>query len=174
MIPEALLVFYAQAVHAHTRGTWTAIECVDMDRSRGAHNPYCLPSQMTVPIAAKWLLVHEDPLTGTITARSRHSARDRLAQGERIGVTDAPTRRGRIGFSLISRIDDGEIAASVDLAAPAHRSGCASARRNRSYCRSATMDGPERRPLPVEGDVLLPEGMSGRIDITTSWRRGTP
>ena len=31
MIPEALLTFYAQALHAHSRGTWTAIECVDMD-----------------------------------------------------------------------------------------------------------------------------------------------
>ena len=39
MIPEALLTFYAQALHAHTRGTWTAIECVDMDRARGAHSP---------------------------------------------------------------------------------------------------------------------------------------
>ena len=67
MIPEALLTFFAQAVHAHSRGTWTAIECVDMDRARGAHSPYCLPAQMTVPIAAKWLLVYEDPVTDIVT-----------------------------------------------------------------------------------------------------------
>jgi len=89
MIPEALLTFYAQAIHAHSRGTWTAIECVDMDRARGAHSPYCLPSQMTVPIALKWLLVYEDPVTSTLTL-GRGIPRDRLGHGQSIGVTDAP------------------------------------------------------------------------------------
>ena len=99
MAAEALLVLYAQAVHAHTRGTWTAIECVDMDRARGAHSPYCLPAQMTVPIAVKWMLVHEDPSTGVITLG--HAApRERLAHGQAIGVTDAPTRRGKVSFRI--------------------------------------------------------------------------
>ena len=40
LVPEALLVFYAHAFHAHTRGTWTAIECVDMDR--GSCGPYAV------------------------------------------------------------------------------------------------------------------------------------
>lgn len=173
MIPEALLVFYAQAIHAHSRGTWTAIECVDMDRTRGAHSPYCLPAQMTVPIAAKWLLVYEDPVSGEITL-GRGIPRDRLADGRTIGVTDAPTRRGKIGFSLTSRLADGEISASVSLP---ERPGAPIRLRIRApkpyVLQSATMSGPGKRPLDVDEDsVAIPEGLSGRIELTTRWDRG--
>ncbi len=170
MTAEALLVFYAQAAHAHTRGTWTAIECVDMDRARGAHSPYCLPAQMTVPIALKWLLVHEDPISGAITL-ARGVPRERLAHGRTIGVKDAPTRRGKISYRIDSRIDEGEILASVTLP---DRPGAPIRLRLRApkpfVLAGAKLRGAQETPLPIDGDcVVLPEGMVGEIAIATRW-----
>ena len=172
MIPEALLVFYAQAIHAHSRGTWTAIECVDMDRARGAHSPYCLPSQMTVPIAAKWLLVYEDPVSGEITL-GRGIPRDRLEQGRSISVADAPTRRGKLGFSFSSNIANGEILARVSMPDRPGASIRLRFRAPRPYMlQSAMITGPDNRQLAVDGDcVLLPEDAAGQISIATRWSR---
>lgn len=169
MIPEALLTFYAQAIHAHSRGTWTAIECVDMDRSRGAHSPYCLPSQMTVPIAAKWLLVYEDPVSGVITL-GRGLPRDCLADGRTIAASHAPTRRGRLDFTLTSRLASGEIDADINLP---ERPGAAIRLRLRAprgyVLQSAHTDG---ETLAIDGDcVVLSEGRTGRVRLVTKWSR---
>lgn len=63
LVREFLLLYYAHAFHLHTRGTWTAFECADMDRDRAEHLPYCAPAQLTIPILTKWMLVFEDPAT---------------------------------------------------------------------------------------------------------------
>lgn len=168
MIPEALLVTYTQAIHAHSRGTWTAIECVDMDRARGAHSPYCLPSQMTVPIAVKWLLVHEDPVHGTITL-GRGIPRDRLEHGRTLAVKNAPVRGGLVGFEIVSHLADGEIAVNVDLpnglAVPVQ----VRLRAPQGYSlQSATL--ADGQALEIAADcVLLPQGLAGRQAITTRW-----
>jgi hypothetical protein len=114
LVPEALLVFYAHAFHAHTRGTWTAIECVDMDRDRAAHNPYCVPAQMTVPTIVKWLLVFEDPLDGTITL-GQGVPRAWLQDGKEVGVERGPTRWGPVSYAVRSRVNEGRIDADVVL-----------------------------------------------------------
>jgi hypothetical protein len=114
LIPEALLVFYAHAFHAHTRGTWTAIECVDMDRDRGAHSPYCVPAQATIPIITKWLLVYEDPVTRAVTL-GQGAPRAWLADGREFGVDAAPTRWGRLGFRVRSHLRDGHVDAEIEL-----------------------------------------------------------
>jgi len=114
LVPEALLVFYAHAFHAHTRGTWTAIECVDMDRDRGAHNPYCVPAQMTVPTIAKWLLVFEDPLDGMLTL-GQGVPRAWLQDGKDVGVERCPTRWGPVSYAVRSRLTEGQIEADVAL-----------------------------------------------------------
>ena len=171
MIPEALLTFYAQAFHAHSRGTWTAIECVDMDRSRGAHSPYCLPAQMTVPIAMRWLLVYEDPVTQVITL-GHGIPRDRLEHGRTIGVQGAPTRLGKISFLMESRIADGEIAVTLEL--PQRGSARIRVRfrvpGGRALISAEATTTNTQSSLPVKGDcVVLPEGLGGRIRIVTRW-----
>lgn len=170
MIPEALLVFYAQAFHGHSRGTWTAIECVDLDRDRGAHSPYCLPAQMTVPIAAKWFLVFEDPLDGTIVL-GRAVPRRWLAHGEEIVVEAAPTRRGTVGFRLHSRLEDGLVDAQVTLperpGAPVHLR----LRAPLGY-RLAGVDVTSASPLDVRvrGDeIIFPAQSTGVVELTTRW-----
>ena len=170
MIPEALLTFYAQAVHAHSRGTWTAIECVDMDRSRAAHSPYCLPAQMTVPIVLKWLLVYEDPVTGAVTL-GQGIPREKLAHGLTIGVDRAPTRRGAVSFSIHSRIDDGAIDAIVTLPPRAGKSLRLRLRAPMGMTlESVSALGQSIVTLAVEGDcVVFPPELSGRIELTTKW-----
>ena len=42
-IHEFLLMYYSHILHAHTRGTWTVSECVDMDRDRGNYAPVLRP-----------------------------------------------------------------------------------------------------------------------------------
>jgi hypothetical protein len=171
MIPEALLTFYAQALHAHSRGTWTAIECVDMDRARGAHSPYCLPAQMTVPIVMKWLLVYEHPVTDVLTL-GHAIPRDRLSHGATIGVRNAPTRHGRISFELQSRIDDGEVEAKIEL--PERHSGRVRLRLRapvEGALESATVVGGAGIVLAIEGDcVELPVDLSGSVTIIARWR----
>jgi hypothetical protein len=113
-IRELLLLYYAVAAHLHTRGTWTALECVDLDRDRAAHLPYCAPAQLTVPLITRWMLVFEEPLSDMLWL-ARASPRRWLAQGGRIGVRDMPTRWGRVTYELRSRLDELTIDASVTL-----------------------------------------------------------
>jgi len=170
MVPEALLAYYAHAFHAHSRGTWTAIECVDMDRARGAHSPYCLPAQMTLPIVTKWLLVHEDPVTEVITL-GRGVPRELLAHGKTIGVTDAPTRRGKVGFELESQINDGQILAKVTLP---ERAGAEVRLRLRAplgfVLSSVSVTGRSDVALAVDEDcVIFPSQLKGQLDLVTRW-----
>lgn len=171
MVPEALLVFYAQAFHAHSRGTWTAIECVDMDRDRGFHSPYCLPAQMTVPIAAKWLLVFEDPITRGISL-AQGTPREWLEDGRDFGIRAAPTRYGRVGFHVRSRLGSGVISAEVSLP---DRPGARVRLRLRApsgYTMvAASATAPEGLSLRVEGEyVLFPASARGRVHLTTQWQ----
>lgn len=114
LVPEALLVFYAHAFHAHTRGTWTAIECVDMDRARAAHNPYCAPAQVTVPTIVKWLLVFEDPVDRTLTL-AQGAPRAWFEPGKHFGVERSPTRWGPVSYEVVSHLDQGHVDAEVSL-----------------------------------------------------------
>ena len=170
MVPQALLTFYAQALHAHSRGTWTAIECVDMDRTRGAHSPYCLPAQMTVPIVAKWLLVYEDPVSGAIIL-CHGLPRDFLADGRSLCVEGAPTRRGKLGFQLNSQISKGVISVQVRL--PERAGGCIILRLRAPLghrLASAEIVGATPTALAIETErVVLPKDAIGVIDLVTQW-----
>lgn len=170
MVPEALLTFYAQALHAHTRGTWTAIECVDMDRSRGAHSPYCLPAQMTVPIAAKWLLVYENPVDGSVTL-GHGLPRECLENGRTLSVDGAPTRWGNVGYRLQSQLADGGISARITLP---ERPGATIILRLRApsgfRLESAETLGANAVTLAIEDDrIVLPRDATGVIELVTKW-----
>lgn len=166
LIPEALLVFYAHAFHAHTRGTWTAIECVDMDRDRAQHSPYCVPAQATVPIITKWLLLYEDPLTRVITL-GRGAPRAWLEDGLEFGVDGAPTRWGPLGFHVRSHLREDHIDAEIHLP---HRPGS----EVRLRLRAPNHQIPERVEL-LGGDdiqvrldadtVSLPPGSLGNVRL---------
>jgi len=166
LIPEALLVFYAHAFHAHTRGTWTAIECVDMDRDRAQHSPYCLPAQATIPIITKWLLVYEDPLTRVVTL-GRGTPRAWLDDGLGYGADGAPTRWGAIGFRVRSHVRDGYVDAEIDLPG---RPGAAVRLRLRLpgqlVPRRVESLGDEDPVMRLDGDtVSIPPGAQGNVRL---------
>ena len=166
LVPEALLVFYAHAFHAHTKGTWTAIECVDMDRDRAFHSPFCAPAQMTVPTIAKWLLVFEDPLDQVITL-GRGVPRAWLGHGKSFGVDGAPTRWGPLSYKVHSRIAEGKIYAEVSLppapgATVRLRLRCPP---NYAPSKAIVIERDDVEPLLVGDTVHLPAGSLGRLNL---------
>lgn len=108
MIREFLMFFYAHALHLHTRGSWTAFECVDIDRDRGLNTGYCPPAQMTIPTITKWMLVFEDPMDEVLWL-CKATPREWLADGEQISVQDAPTRWGKVSVNLHSDMRNGRV-----------------------------------------------------------------
>jgi hypothetical protein len=125
---------------------------------------------MTLPIAIKWLLVHEDPVTGVITL-GRGVPHECLEPGRMIGVSDAPTRRGRVSYCMTSRIDDGEVLASVTLP---ERPGAEIRLRIRApesfALVSAKVTNRDDVELVIEADcIVFPLGAGGTLAITTHW-----
>ena len=96
-VEDFLIMFYALASHAHTRGTWTAAEISELDRN-ATSSGYCVPTQTLVPTYLKWLLVWEDPVSRTLWL-GKAAPRNWLAVGETIAVANATTRYGRLSFS---------------------------------------------------------------------------
>ena len=115
MIREALLMTYSDMAHQYTRGTWTAPETRSIVPDQGIA-PYCTPAQLVVALMTKWLLVFEDPQSETVWL-GKGAPRDWLEDGKVIRVDDAPTRWGRMGFTISSRIRTGTVAADVKLPA---------------------------------------------------------
>lgn len=120
LIREFLLLYYAHASHLHTRGTWSAFECVDMDRDRAAHLPYCAPAQLVVPTLTKWMLVFDDPVVDELWL-AKAVPRAWLADGRHLVVTEAPTRWGPVSYEVRSSISSYRV--EVDLSLPESREG---------------------------------------------------
>lgn len=101
-VEDFLIMFFALAAHAHTRGTWTAAEISMLDRST-ASSGYCVPSQTLVPLYLKWILVWEDPV-GRELWLGKAVPRDWLEYSSegtgQVVVEQATTRYGRISFTL--------------------------------------------------------------------------
>jgi hypothetical protein len=175
LVPEALLVFYAHAFHAHTRGTWTAIECVDMDRDRAAHTPYCAPAQVTVPTIAKWLLVFEDPLDRTIIL-GQGVPRAWLAHGKEFGVERSPTRWGPVTYMVRSQLDEGRVDAEIVLPP---RPGATVRLRLRCpanyVLERAEVLGRSELKARVDGDMIsLPTGALGKVALSVWCAKAGP
>jgi hypothetical protein len=113
MIREALLLLYTDMAHQYTRGTWTAPETRSVLPDQGMA-PYCTPAQLVVALMTKWLLVFEDPQSDTVWL-GKAVPRSWLQDGKTITVERAPTRWGRLGFSIVSHLASGSVAAQLNL-----------------------------------------------------------
>jgi len=113
MIREALLLTYSVMAHQYTRGTWTAPETRNVLRAENAA-PYCTPAQLVVALLTRWMLVFEDPESETLWI-GKAVPRAWLADGKTVSISRAPTRWGRIGFSITSQINAGKITAKLAL-----------------------------------------------------------
>ena len=111
-IEEFLLFLYSHRYHDHTRGSWVAGEVSGIT---GDTSLFCIPAQQTIPLLVRWMLVLED------------SDEDRLylakglpcawvVSGKESRIQQAPTRWGRIDFSLQAKPEKKSIVGRVELA----------------------------------------------------------
>jgi hypothetical protein len=110
-IEEFLLFLYAHRYHAHTRGSWTAGEVTGITGDSGT---YCVPAQQTIPLLVRWMLVLEDS-DAEILYLAKGVPREWVASGKLIQIQKAPTRWGRVSFSLSTKQQDKSVVGKVEL-----------------------------------------------------------
>ena len=109
-IEEYILFLYAHRYHDHSRGSWTAGEVSGVT---GGGALFCIPAQQTIPLLLRWMLVFEDSDQDHLYF-GRAIPRDWIATGKPIALEHAPTRYGRVIYSIEAHGQD-KIAASVSL-----------------------------------------------------------
>jgi hypothetical protein len=112
-VREYLLTLYSIMAHQYTRGTWTAPETRNIDPEEIAA-PYCSPAEVVVPMMTRWMLVFEDPKTGTLWL-AKGTPRSWLDDGKSFSVSNAPTQWGRVEFSVASHLKKGTITAMIQF-----------------------------------------------------------
>lgn len=113
-IEEFLLFLYSHRFHDHTRGSWTAGEVAGID---GDEAIFCIPAQLTIPLLVRWMLVLEDSDDDRLYF-GKGLPRKWVASGEAIKIDGAPTRWGRVNFSMRAEPSTKLIKAQVELARP--------------------------------------------------------
>lgn len=110
-IEEFLLFLYSHRYHAHTRGSWTAGEVTGITGDSGT---YCVPAQQTIPLLVRWMLVLEDSDQDRLYL-AKGLPREWVASGREVGIENAPTRWGRVSFSLMTKPGTKSIVGHVEL-----------------------------------------------------------
>jgi hypothetical protein len=110
-VEEYLLFLYAHRYHDHTRGSWTAGEVSGVD---GDTALFCIPAQQTIPLLVRWMLVLEDSDEDRIYF-GKGLPRDWVASGKEIRIEGAPTRFGRVSFSMKADSATKKVNAKIDL-----------------------------------------------------------
>lgn len=108
-IAEYILFLYSHRYHDHSRGSWTAGEVAGIT---GDGALFCIPAQQTIPLLVRWMLVFEDSDEDTLYL-GRALPRRWIAAGKPIGIEGAPTRWGRVDFSLAPRGQDQLVATAA-------------------------------------------------------------
>jgi hypothetical protein len=169
MTREALLLMYSVMAHQYTRGTWTAPETRNVLDDRNAA-PYCAPAQVVVPLMTRWMLVFEDPQTETLWL-GKAVPRDWLDDGKTMSVSDAPTRWGRVGFSITSQWNAKQILARIQL--PTSISATTKLRLRapgNAPMKSVTLNGKPWSEFSAEEETItIPTGTSGKINVITQY-----
>ncbi len=111
-IEEFLLFLYAHRYHVHTRGSWTAGEVTGIT---GDSALYCIPAQQTIPLITRWMMVLEDSDEDRLYL-AKGVPRQWVASGKRIGIEQAPTRWGRVSFTLQTKLESGAVTGEVEFA----------------------------------------------------------
>jgi hypothetical protein len=113
-IEEFLLFLYSHRYHDHSRGSWTAGEVADIN---GGTATFCIPAQQTIPLLVRWMLVLEDS-DKEILYLGKGIPRSWLASAQEIKIEQAPTRWGKINFTLVGKPESKSVVARVELSRP--------------------------------------------------------
>ncbi|HKV23626.1 MAG TPA: hypothetical protein VJN93_03455 [Candidatus Acidoferrum sp.] len=111
-VEEYLLFLYAHRFHDHTRGSWIAGEVSGIT---GGTAIFCIPAQQTIPLLVRWMLVLEDSDDDKLYF-GKALPRDWVASGKLINIQHAPTRWGRVDFTMQAAPSKRAITARVALA----------------------------------------------------------
>lgn len=98
-VDEFILFMYAHRYHVHSRGQWIATEVAGTAGGVGDENPFCMPAAMTAPILMRLALVMEDP-DEEVLYLGRGVPVAWLQTGKEVSIKQAPTRWGRVDFSI--------------------------------------------------------------------------
>ena len=169
MIREALLMMYGVMAHQYTRGTWTAPETRNVLIDRPAA-PYCTPAQLVVALMTRWLLVFEDPQSETLWL-GKAVPRKWLEDGKTTAVSEAPTRWGRVGFSITSHLKENTIIAKVEL--PSSFPAVTNLRLRtpgEAKLKSVSLNGKTWTQFSVADETItIPAGMSGTVNLVAKY-----
>ena len=99
-VRDAQLMMLSHMAHQYTRGMWCAPETRRLAKGEWA-SAYCSPSQLVMPLMARWLLAFEDPREDLLwLGKGMPSAW--LEAGQKVELRNIPTRWGRYGYSIHS------------------------------------------------------------------------
>jgi hypothetical protein len=146
-VREALLMTYSHMAHQYTRGMWMAPETRKLLTDDWSA-PYCGPATLVQPMMLKWLLVFEEPVKDELWL-AKGCPRAWLEPGKRVAVKDAPTRWGRVSYTIEAK--RGRIEAEVELPETMAAEVRLRLRAPRPL-RGVTIDGMGAK---VEGDTVL-------------------
>lgn len=168
---EYLLLLWSITSHQYTRGAWVAPETRNIGTTRPAA-PYCTPAQLVVPLMARWMLVFEDPESDTVWL-AKATPRNWLENGNAVSIAGAPTRFGRVGFRLKSRLAEDAVDADITLP-PAFPAAVKLRCRAPEGYRMAgvTLNGAVWSQFDAAGEtVTLPAGASGRQRLVIRYQK---
>jgi hypothetical protein len=117
------------------------------------------------------MLVFDDPATGDLWL-AKGTPRAWLEDGKRIVVANAPTRWGRLSYTIESRLATHAIDAHMDL--PVTASGARIKLRLRvpegNRIRSVTLQGKPWTQFDAETETItLPAGTTGKLELKVSY-----
>ncbi len=168
MSREALLLLYSLMAHQYTRGTWTAPETRPVFNDTPAA-PYCTPAQLVVPLMAKWILVFEDPQSDTLWFGKSMPERW-LEDGQKVSVSNAPTRFGRVSFSTVSHLAQNRI--EIKLETPAGYSAITKVRLRapgERKIRSVAVNGEPWKDFSPDGTITIPSAPTHETSIIANY-----
>ncbi|KAJ9460787.1 hypothetical protein DIPPA_18222, partial [Diplonema papillatum] len=96
MVPEYILNFFTCAAHTYTRGSWTAPEETSINAQYGG--PYATPSQVSVPLFLKWMVLLDDVNNGVVWYGKAIPREwfEKADTTDAVAITNATSRFGRV------------------------------------------------------------------------------
>jgi hypothetical protein len=110
-VERVLLGFYGSLAYGMSRGTWAGVECTHMTTGANARTlPHLRSGTQQLRLLRNMLVREENNRLVLAQAAPQHW----LADGEQVAVLDAPTRFGKVSYTVNSHVDQGRISVTLD------------------------------------------------------------
>ncbi len=177
MVKKFLLTYYSDMAHHRMKDIFTAYEqvgIVDVGGGRKITAGYNICSTLATPRMTKYMLVFEERDKDLIWL-NRAAPRAWLEDGKKTLVKNAPTRWGKIGYSVESHISRNNISARIDFSGPP----CGQLEINlrlrhpgHKKLGCVRVNGREWRRVDRDNDIIsVPCAKRGQINIETYYDR---